>query len=45
MLGIATRIESARLGADIGRLRRLAMAAGLLTIAVGLGWLGLALAG
>ncbi len=37
--------SSARLGADVGRLRRLAMAAGLLTIAVGLGWLGLALAG
>ncbi len=37
--------SSARLGAGVGRLRQLAMAAGLLTMAVGLGWLGLALAG
>ncbi len=36
---------TARLGAGVGRLRQLAMAAGLLTMAVGLGWLGLALAG
>lgn len=41
----AVGASSARLGASVGRLRRLAMAAGLLTMAVGLGWLGLALAG
>ena len=47
MAGFAATVGegSVRLGAGVGRLRQLAMAAGLLTIAVGLGWLGLALAG